>query len=159
MNKACVRQPEKKPAKKKEGYYRWLKVNSLLDAGSTLFMSPCGVSPADQRRRRRRRRQRHGPSPPGAASPSFTLATSARTSLPGAQNSTQLLRQDAPPALALASAAATAAALAHSGDGEEEEDDDDGAQRLCRRSRCIHSAVPTPAPLPPTHYKNRPFLI
>lgn len=26
--------------------YRWLKVNSLLDAGSTLFMSPFDVSPA-----------------------------------------------------------------------------------------------------------------
>lgn len=29
-------------------FYRWLKVNSLLEAGSTLLMSPCDVSPADK---------------------------------------------------------------------------------------------------------------
>lgn len=104
MREARMRQMKKKwhRAKKREGYYRWLKVNSLLDAGSTLFMSPCGVGPADKRRRRSRERRRHGPSPPspplpGAASPPFPHATSARTSLRRAQNSAQLLRQDAPP--------------------------------------------------------------
>lgn len=29
-------------------FYRWLKVNSLLEDGSTLLMSPCDVSPADK---------------------------------------------------------------------------------------------------------------
>lgn len=34
--------------------------------------------------------------------------------------------------------------LVHSRGGAQDDDEDDGAQRLCRRSRCIYSAVPTP---------------
>lgn len=39
--------PTRMHAERGGSFYRWLKVNSLLEAGSALFMSPCGVSPVD----------------------------------------------------------------------------------------------------------------
>ena len=43
---SCRDQHEWQQRENRTAHYRWLKVNSLVEAGSTLFMSPCDVSPA-----------------------------------------------------------------------------------------------------------------